>query len=582
MRRLALLALLICLLLQPALAQTPAPAASASPSSVPQATATPVAPEFATAAASLRAFLLLMQEGSPLKPKPWNQARAHLDLSAVPTVVREERGVLLSHQLYKILEAAPLDLDNLRVEAGETQAVVYRQPSGHAIAMQKQLDGRWLISADTVAAIPDMFGVLEDKGRIQVRHIAALDFHFLGLSGEQWLGLLLLPVISYLLGLLFALILKLLTGRLVGRLRLRESIHRSSALKPLGWVVTTFAFWAGLPGLALPNALLVVLTVLVKVAASLALVITAFRFTDALSDYASTFSARSATRFDDMLIPLARRSMKVLLAVLGILFLAQNLSIEVWSLFAGFSIFGAMVALAGQDMVKNIFGSLTIFLDKPFRVGDFIKVEGIEGFIEDVGFRSTRMRSLKGSTITLPNSRLITAAVDNLGAEAFTPYKQYSKRLHLPWSTPPERLEAFCEGVRELVRRHPYTRKDLFEVWLNDLSEDALELLIEVMWTVPDASTELRERHRFLVDLHRLAGQLEIRFASPLQRMLVETEPGQQETENQEEDAASDFSPALQKKAALRGQAASEALLLVSLPQGTPAPAKPGEGMAAL
>ena len=100
-----------------------------------------------------------------------------------------------------------------------------------------------------------------------------------------------------------------------------------------------------------------ILTVVVKVTICLSLVVAAFRASDAISIYAAKFTAGTSTKFDDMLIPLIRRTVKTLVAIIGLLFMAQNLDIQVWSLFAGFSIFGAMVALAGQDMVKNFFGS---------------------------------------------------------------------------------------------------------------------------------------------------------------------------------------------------------------------------------
>lgn len=556
----------------PAPAATPvlvAPAASASPSAVPTPlpAAAPVAAEFATPQASLQAFLLLMRQGGPLKPIPLAQARSHMDLSAIPTVVREERGVQLSQQLVKIIESAQIDTSALNFDPDAQRVVVYKQPDGKGISLEKQVDGRWLISADTVANIPEMYGVLTDKGRIQVRRIAALDFVFLGLSGEQWVGLAVLPLIAYLLGKLFVLFARAALGRLQRREELEQVVKRPSVLKPIGRVVTALAIWAGLPGLALPDGLLVVLIVLVKVSVTTTLIQSLLGLTDAASDYAVALSTRRTARFDNMLIPLVRRTLKTVIVILGLLFLAQNLNIQVWSLFAGFSVVGAMVALAGQDVVKNLFGSITVFTDRPFRVGDSIKVEGIEGVVEDVGFRSTRLRSPLGSLITLPNSRLTTAAVDNIGVKQF---RVFNKRLRVPWTTSPDRLEAFCEGVRELIRNHPYTRKEAFQVWVNDVNDFALEILIDVAWLVPDTNTELRERHRFLMDVHRLARDLEIQFAYPTQRVVMTADPDRESW---------DFSLDEQTRSTMRGRDASRALLKQSLPEERPDPASPGTGL---
>ncbi len=560
----------------PAPAATPvsvaSPTADASPSAdgTPQVAPTPVAAEFATPQASLQAFLLLMSQGGPLKPIPLAQARAHMDLSAVPTVVREERGQQLSQQLVKIIESTQIDPTALNFNPGDKRVVVYKQPDGKGISLEKQLDGRWLISADTVANIPDMYGVLMDKGRIQVRRIAYLDFMFLGLSGEQWAGLATLPLIAYLLGKLFVLFAGTALSRLQRRKEIQQVVKRPAVLKPLGRLVSAIVIWAGLPGLALPDALLVLLIVAVKVATTTTVIQSMLGLTDAASDYAEALSTRRNSKFDNMLIPLARRTLKTIIVILGILFLAQNLNIQVWSLFAGFSVVGAMVALAGQDMVKNLFGSITVFTDRPFRVGDSIKVEGIEGVVEDVGFRSTRLRSPAGSLITLPNSRLTTAAVDNVGVKQF---RVFSKRLRVPWDTSPELLEAFCEGVRELIRSHPYTRKEVFQVWVTDINDFALEVMIEVAWLVPDTTTELREKHRFLLDVHRLARQLDIRFAFPTQRVVMATES---------QDEVWDFTIDEQTSATLRGRDTSRALLERSLPKDRPEPATPGVGLVQL
>lgn len=555
-----------------ALAQTPAASPAPTPTPVePTVSPSPepaeVPLEFATPRASLVAFMTLMGEGGTLRSGAVTQALTHLDLSAIPTVVREEEGVPLARRLFRILQASELNLSRLDSGLNKKRVTVYQQPEGHAVVMERRSDGRWLVSSETIAVIPAMHQVLTDKGRIQVQRIEALNFAFLGLDGEQWAGLVLLPLIGYLLGALFTLLTNLLSRRLLQHVPFGEEMTRREVMRPLGWAVSAFVVWVGLPELALPSALLMILIVLVKISAALALIRAAFRLSDAVSDYASTVSSRTESKFDDMLIPLARRIAKVFVAFLGLLFLAQNLNIEVWSLFAGFSIFGAMVALAGQDMVKNVFGSITVFTDRPFRVGDYVKVEGTEGVVEDVGFRSTRMRSPSGSVITFPNSRLLTAAVDNQGVK---PYRVWTRRLQVPWNTPPDKLEAFCEGVRELVRRHPYTSQHSYQVWVHDLTDFATEILVEVFWLVPDRSTELREKHRFLIDVLRLASDLEIELSYPRQQVIA-TEAGAR--------LPTQFTLTDQEQAEQLGKSAVDRLLRESLPKAPPPPALMGEGL---
>lgn len=454
---------------------------------------------------------MLMDKGGRWRPKPLAQAREHLDLSAVPLVVREERGLILSQQLVKILRNASWQDNERQLDPSVDRVWVYRQPSGYGIAMQRQADGRWLVSADSVTAIPEMTRVLEEKGRILRPRYAALDFTFAGLDGQQWLGLAVLPLLAYLAGLAVALLAGWGLKVLVQRRHIEQVLNRHPVARPLGWFVSCLIFWLGVPSIGLPDRLLMVLVVLVKILAVLFLLVTLFRLIDSASEYAERYTARSVTKYDDMLVPLARRTLKISVAVIGVLTLAQNLSIEVWSIFAGFSIVGAMVALAGQDMVKNIFGSITIFLDQPFRVGDTVKVEGIEGTILEVGFRSTKLLSPSGSTITLPNARLLTAAVDNRGVS--TSSRRFSQRIRLAWATPPEKLEQFLAHCRELIAHTPAIAEEGVEVRLDAVNGSALELAVGFTWAVPNLAAEQRERHDFLAKLHRSAAELGVALA---------------------------------------------------------------------
>ena len=541
--------------LLPALTPTPTPSASSSPVKRPLDDLESAS--LASPRASLERFMDLMSEAGPLRPDIYILARRHLDLSGIATLVRDEAGVTLCQQLYDILKAAEVDATKLDNFSGQSQMTLYRQPSGNAVELVCDSEGRWRFSADTVSVIPQMYKVLTSKGKIEMWGLDSLNFDLLGVNCNVWLALLLLPCFAYGVGVFFVFLVRVSIGKLLLKLGVAGRSQKT-VLRPLGWLMASLVLWIGISALDLPSWLLLILTASVKVLATFSSVIAAFRVSDAASVYAKSFTAQTTTKFDDMLIPLARRTFKGLVGVLGLLFLAQNLDIEVWSLFAGFSIFGAMVALAGQDMVKNFFGSVTVLIDQPFSVDDWIVVEGIEGVVEDVGFRSTRIRTFYDSVISLPNSRLITASVDNYGRRK---YRRYTRKLQVRWTTSPENLEAFCEGMRELVRLHPYTRKDNYQIWVNDVSEYALEILLYIFFAAPDWTTELRERHRFLLDVHRLAARLGIEFAYPSQRLLIA---------RQEEGFEEQYSRESQDQALEEGREATRELLGKSLPSEKP------------
>ena len=161
---------------------------------------------------------------------------------------------------------------------------------------------------------------------------------------------------------------------------------------------------------------------------------------------------------------------------------------------------------------------MTVILDRPFQVGDWISIDGIDGTVETVGLRSTRIRTFYNSEMTIPNSLLIKTMVDNYGRRRF---RRWSTKVDLLYETTPEQVEAFCEGARELVRHHPYMQRDNYQIFLNEFGESGIQILVYVFWNTPDWSTELRERHRFMLDLMRLAKELGVSFAYPTQTVYL-------------------------------------------------------------
>ena len=253
------------------------------------------------------------------------------------------------------------------------------------------------------------------------------------------------------------------------------------------------------------------------------------------------------------------KSLKVFVVVIGIVFVADNLNVDVSSLLAGLGLGGLAFALAAKDLLGNFFGSLTVLLDRPFHIGDWVVIGDVEGTVEEVGFRSTRIRTFYNSLITLPNALLTTTKIDNMGARR---YRRMKSMLSLTYATTPEKIDAFCEGVRTLIQLHPYMRKDYYHVYFNEYGPASLDILVYVFWETPDWNTELRERHRFLVDILRLAKQLDVEFAYPTQTIFLKKDNGAVE-------AANEFKPVMtQDEAFMMGKRQAEVIVDSTLGRG--------------
>ncbi len=202
--------------------------------------------------------------------------------------------------------------------------------------------------------------------------------------------------------------------------------------------------------------------------------------------------------------------------LLGIIFIGDSLTIDMKGLITGLGIGGIAFALAAKDTISNTFGSVTVILDKPFSIGDYIKIStlNIDGMVEEVGLRSTKIRTFYNSLITLPNGQLNNLHIDNLGKRK---YRRLNTTLGLQYNTPPEKIEAFCEGVRQIILTHKYTRKDNFHVYFNKFSSSSLDIILYVFFEVSDWNHELAERHRLLINILRLAQEIGVSFAFPTQ-----------------------------------------------------------------
>ena len=497
-------------------------------------------------------FLGSMNDIKRGDPTRIEDAITTLDLTEISTLVRRERGSDLAWMLLDVMDRTRLvDLAKVPDRSEGAPWVFARYESG-VVRIVRQDDGAWRFDRQTVERLPLIHDELADTERVVggAQESAHLPFHlrlreqlpdvfkqrvFL-LENWRWIGLLLIAAVGVLADATVSLGLRLFMRG--WRERAEHGVFRDVSdrvLRPLGLLAMAAVWWLGINLLGLPEQALLILLVAVKFLASAAGVWTAYRLVDLVSAWLEQRARRTVNKIDDVLAPLITRTLKIFVTVIGLIFIADNLNIDVTGLIAGLGLGGLAFALASKDMVQNLFGSITVLLDRTFTVGDWIKVGDQEGTVEALGFRSTRIRTFYNSVVTVPNSQFITATVDNMGERRF---RRLSTKFTIAYDTPPDKIEAFCEGVREIVRQHPYMRKDYYHIYLNGLGDSALEILVYVFWETPDWSTELRERHRFLVDCLRLATQLGVEYAYPTQTLYLRREEGDIVAEQDAIDAA--------------------------------------------
>jgi MscS family membrane protein len=248
-----------------------------------------------------------------------------------------------------------------------------------------------------------------------------------------------------------------------------------------------------------------------------------YKLADVVAAYFTKLATKTESTLDDQLVPLMRKTLKAFVIVVGTLFILRDgLNLDIIPFLTGLSIGGVAIALAAQDTIKNFFGSVMIFIDKPFQVGDWITSGEIDGTVEEVGFRSTRIRTFRNSLMYVPNGKIADAVLDNHGLRQ---YRRFYTTLTITYDTPPALIDEFVKGLREIVLAHPDTRKDMFHVYFNNLSSFSQDVMFYIFFEVPTWGEELRCRHEILIQIVKLANTIGVRFAFPTQTLHMESFP---------------------------------------------------------
>jgi MscS family membrane protein len=225
---------------------------------------------------------------------------------------------------------------------------------------------------------------------------------------------------------------------------------------------------------------------------------------------------------DSQLIQLGARFFGLVGAIACLIYGADRLGLPAYSVLAGLGVGGLAVALAARDSIANLLGSILIMFEKPFRVGHLIQVDGTLGYVEDVGFRSTRIRTLDNSLISIPNNSVVNTKVENLSLRSA---RRQRFLVQVTYDTEPGKMTALLEGIRKIITDHPFADSTNFHVRFNDFGDSSLNILVIVHLTTNDRGLELKYREEILLQVMKLVTGMGIEFAFPTRTLHVETIP---------------------------------------------------------
>ena len=282
---------------------------------------------------------------------------------------------------------------------------------------------------------------------------------------------------------------------------------RNGLSRPISTFLVLLLLLPIIPALHLPAPLALHLTGAIHFLLALLFTVSSCRLVDIAIPYLAAYLQRGkGPKTNKHLLRFGRVVLYIAVLFLGVSFMFSSLGWSLTHLLAGLSVGGLAVALAAQDTFKNLFGSVLILADRPFKEGDWIMSGEIDGVVEKIGLRATRIRTFKDSLLYVSNARLSESPIDNYGART---YRRYYARLPLSYRTSSEALHHFILGLRRVVEQHKRTRKD-HEIHIHEYTSTHISVMLYIFFEVPDWSEELRCRHEINMEIRKLAESLGI------------------------------------------------------------------------
>ena len=248
-----------------------------------------------------------------------------------------------------------------------------------------------------------------------------------------------------------------------------------------------------------------------------------FRLVDVIVEWLQQLVVTSGSTLNDMLVPIVRTSLRLAVVAMILVQVVMELSNQPPStILAGLGAGGLALGLAAQDTIKNVFGSLMIYVDRPFELGDRIFVDGHDGPVESVGFRSTRVRTLDGHLVTIPNSEMASRTIKNIGKR---PFIRRVMDIRIPYNTTPEKLREALAILRNLVSDHE-GKKDTHppRVFLHDFMESSLNIRVIYWYHPPDYWDYCDYGEKLNLQIVEQFAEADIEFALPTKRLFVSNE----------------------------------------------------------
>lgn len=245
----------------------------------------------------------------------------------------------------------------------------------------------------------------------------------------------------------------------------------------------------------------------------------AYRASDTLTGFLNEFAKKTDTVLDDVLLPFLRNGLKVIIVILGTIVIVQEWEYDVAGLLAGLGLGGLAFALAAKDTAANLFGSIMIMVDRPFMIGDWIMTPHVEGTVEEIGFRSTRMRTFAQALVTIPNALMSTDPITNWSRMG---KRRITFRLGVTYSTNAQKMGECLRRLREMLESHPEVHPQTVFVYFERFGDSALEIFLYFFTQTTNWQKFLEVQEDINLKIMSILEELDIAVAFPSRSIYIE------------------------------------------------------------
>ncbi len=232
-----------------------------------------------------------------------------------------------------------------------------------------------------------------------------------------------------------------------------------------------------------------------------------------IEEYITPLIKKTESDLDDQLLPIIRKGIKMTIWIVAVIVALDNAGYDVGAILAGLGIGGFAFALAAQDYISNLFGGITIFLDKPFTVNERIKVNGVDGVIKEIGIRSSRIETLEGRIVTIPNSVFSKSSIENVSSE---PSRKVVMNIGVTYDTKPEKIQRAIDILKEIAKLNTNLDEKVI-VSFNEFKDFSLNIIF--VYYIKKGSDIFGTQNEMNLEILKRFNENAIEFAFPTQTL---------------------------------------------------------------